>query len=250
MPTTTKRITKRTIVHETREEWLQAAVELLRPILSDVGHEFAKKVRIGCGYTQYGQRGNALATCAPSGLADDGVVEIIINTDQLNGVRVLAILLHELVHAGFDQGHRISNAHGKKFANICYAAGLKGKATATIESDDLAKVLASMISKTLGRWPSERGMGSGSLAKRSGDAGDAGDSSGGSGGSGAGPVPKGPPTQTTRMKKGECACGFTCRATQKQIAALVSGDKGSVGFCPTGCDQKVRTLLFAGIGVS
>jgi hypothetical protein len=239
MPTATKRITKRAIVHETREQWLQAAVELLRPILSNVGHEFAKKVRIGCGYTDGGRRSKAIGNCAPSGLCDDGVVEIIINTDQLNGVRVLAILLHELVHAGFDQGHRISNGHGKKFADICYAAGLKGKATATREGDDLAKVLASMISKTLGRWPSERGMGSGSLAKGSG---------GGDGDDG--PIVKGPPVQTTRMKKGECACGFTCRATQKQIAALVSGDKGSVGFCPTGCDQKVRTLLFAGIGVS
>ena len=240
MPTTTKRITKRTIVHQTREEWLQASVELLRPILSDVGHEFAKKVRIGCGWTGGGRRSKAIGTCSPSGLADDGVVEIIINTDQLNGVRVLAILLHELVHAGFDQGHRISNGHGKKFADICYAAGLKGKPTATREGDDLAKVFEGMISKTLGRWPSERGMGSGSLAKRLSGGGD-GDSV---------PVPKGPPVQTTRMKKGECSCGFACRATQKQIALLVSGDKGSVGFCPTGCDQKNRTLLFAGIGVS
>lgn len=134
-------------MHSTRETWLLAAVELLRPLLktSECELKAPVKVSIGVGTKK------AIGFCYNAECAHDKVTRHVFICARLTDTtEVLATLLHELVHAGLPDGVK----HGKPFRTVVRALGLAGKPTATYAEKDspLHKQLLE-IAEQLGEYP-------------------------------------------------------------------------------------------------
>ncbi|MDG4801752.1 SprT-like domain-containing protein [Micromonospora sp. WMMD980] len=183
-----------TTTYGTREEWLTAAVEAMRPLFAEVG-ETIPTVRVSVGWPGgKGKKNATIGQCWPTGLAGDKVAQIFISPVLDKPADILATLAHELVHAVDD----CANQHKGRFVKIAKAIGLTGKMTATVAGDELAGRLAA-IAKTLGDFPHGRlSLVSGSEKK-----------------------------QSTRMIKCECGdCGYTARTTRKWL------DEYGAPICP------------------
>lgn len=142
--------------YETREQWLVAATEALRPLIKSAGYTIPK-VRVSCGFpvtggTRRKNGGMTIGQCLMNCSAD-GHQAIFIHpvqdqpiTDEGRGV--LETLLHELLHACLppDAGHK------KPFARACKAVGLEGKPTQTVAGAKLIKTLREIADK-LGTYP-------------------------------------------------------------------------------------------------
>ena len=185
-------------MYETREAWLQAAVDQFRPWFAQEDAPLPE-IQVSVGVQS---RANTLATCwcAPvaEGEADPQVAHIFVTPaiDPETPTRLLDILLHELVHAaGFLAGFE---GHGKEFGALARALGLTGKMTATVASDELKERLVP-IAEVLGPFPHVK------LDPF---------------GSGLGP--SGKKKQTTRMVKACCeSCNYTVRLSRKWIEVAI-----------------------------
>jgi hypothetical protein len=198
-----------TQIHETREAWLVAAIEKLRPIIDSAielshQHEDAHlgSVRVSVGFATKSAR-VALGCCFGSDVSEDGDRQIYISPvigpgDVATRCGVLPTLLHELCHAALPEKCK----HGPWFKRLMVAVGLAGKATTTHASDEIMPKLTE-IAEALGDFPH---------AKLT-------------------PFKDKQP-QKTRMIKCECAsCGYVARTTQKWI------DKPGAPFCPCTGEQ-------------
>lgn len=175
--------------YTTREEWLEAAIEQLRPLFADAGAEIPR-VRVSVGWP--GGRGNKNAVIgqywAPSASADS-VAQIFISPVLDDSLRVLDVLAHELVHAV----DRNEHGHRGPFATLAKAVGLTGKMTATVASEELVVKLEGIVSE-IGVYPH--------AALRD-----------------ASQKAEGPKKQGTRMLKAECAhgSGYKVRLTRQWL---------------------------------
>lgn len=116
-------------MHTTREGWLLEAVgEIKSRMFDPLNLELPKIVRVSpgfCGGTK------AIGMCVKPECADDASTSMFVDPLLADPVEVLAVLIHELVHAhcfalGLDCGHK------GKFVKIIRELGLEGKPTATI----------------------------------------------------------------------------------------------------------------------
>lgn len=165
----------------TREEWLNKAAESLRNDFNAIGEDFGNP-RISIGFT--GSRSGLKAKGAAwhKEVSNDGTCEIFIAPHVQTQEDILAVLVHELVHAcGYMN-------HGKDFRRVAIAVGLTGKMTSTVASDALKERLNALIIE-IGQFP------------------------------GAALNPSAPrKKQGTRMLKMECqSCGFVARASRSAI---------------------------------
>ncbi len=195
--------------YKTREEWLTAATEALRPMFRGHGHE-VPPVRVSCGWPSTGgtsTKKRTLGQCWDKKMAADNTVPQIFISPWLSDLvgesrhGVLPTLVHELVHAVFG----CEESHGKKFGKLARELGLEGRLTATTAGDDLAARLE-ILAKELGDYPHSRLD-----------------------------LLRDPKTkkQTTRMVKCECPeCGYVCRTTRTWL------DKGTP-LCPCGGDDPI-----------
>lgn len=133
-------------VAKNREEWLDSAVALLRPLMEEhdcpefvdplVSVGWAKGARGGSkGFKTIGQCWNK------SQSGDKERSHIFISPELELPFEVLHTLLHEMVHAsvGTSCGHR------GPFRKLAVAVGLTGKMTATIPGKDLTETLHKML---------------------------------------------------------------------------------------------------------
>lgn len=179
--------------HETREQWLNAAIDLLRPVFQKrAGVRLPEKIRISCGWTSAGKRGKRIGECWGSKSSADGTFEMFISPILgSDDIQVLGVVTHEAVHAGVG----LEQKHGPVFKRAATAMGLEGKMTATTESDAFKKEIAAPLLKTLGKYPH--------AVLRGG-------------------LSSGPGKQTTRLLKVFCpGCDYTLRITQKWIDIAV-----------------------------
>lgn len=186
--------------HETREQWLNAAVELLRPIFKERAKiTLPKKIRISCGFPM--GRGTAIGQCWSKTASGDGTFEIFISPKLEDEMRVLGVTVHECVHAGVG----IDKKHGPVFKAGAAAMLLEGKMKATIEGDPFKQQIGRPVLKILGEYPHAELNGGQS---------------------------SGPGKQDTRLMKVYCpACDYKARITRKWIEV-------GVPFCPNeGCDD-------------
>ena len=134
--------------YSTREEWLQAAVLLLKETLFDPRELWLPPIlRVSTGFCG----GKAIGICVDPDCAKDGSTSIFIDP-QLgeDAVVVLATLLHEMVHASVG----IECKHKGKFVEVIRDLGLDGKPTATFAAKDseLYQTLVGLFVK-LGEYP-------------------------------------------------------------------------------------------------
>lgn len=133
----------------TREQWLLAAVELMRPHFKAAGYK-VPKVRVSCGWT-YSSTKTASGECWPAAAATDKTSQIFIGprkADAGGSDGLLETLVHEVCHASLPPG----SGHGPVFKKCALAVGLEGKMRSTTASAPLVKIFDGWIKK-LGKYP-------------------------------------------------------------------------------------------------
>lgn len=134
--------------HDTREAWLKAAaVETGKLVAEVVPTVPAFHVSVGFPKGHHG-RGRAIGQCWPGGSSADGSCHVFICPTLSGAVEVLAVLLHEQIHAtvGCEVGHRGA------FAKTCKKTGLVKPWTATTPGPELLPKLEA-IASGLGAYP-------------------------------------------------------------------------------------------------
>lgn len=174
--------------HPTRETYLQAATTHLAPLFAAQGFPLPP-VRASVGIPAGGAGGKLkrIGECWSNRASADNTTEIFICPSQSEPVQVLAILLHELIHAavGLECGHK------GPFKRVALALGLEGKMTATTPGEQLTRDLATLAA-SLGDYPHAALNTALSGRKKQG----------------------------TRMIKLVCDdCGWSCRTAQKNVDA-------------------------------
>ena len=185
--------------YTTREEWLEAAVALSKPIFEAVGYK-VPKVRVTCGWPSRGgtsAKKRTIGQCWDVSASSDGIHQIFISPwlmEVADDYGVLPTLIHEVAHAVVG----IENKHNKVFGKCARAIGLEGKLTSTFAGEALIATFK-QHAKKLGAYPHAK------LDPR------------------LSPVKK----QSTRMIKMECGdCGYVCRTSQKWL------DEAGAAHCP------------------
>jgi hypothetical protein len=177
-----------TNTYETREGWLNAAVNNLRPHYAEAAFPLPDKIRAAIGFPSTGRKGKRIAECWDPSASGDGYVEIFIIASYQDPVEILGFLCHELAHAAAPKGA----GHGPEFKKVALAVGLEGKMRQALPGLELKAQLFELAAK-LGPIPH-------SILDINGGASDK------------------PKKQTTRLVKCECPdCGYIVRTTQKWI---------------------------------
>ena len=149
-----------TQIFETREEWLQAAVDAQRDVFKERTGLAIPDVRAGIGYMSKGMRSKAVGeTLRPDAVAD-GRSEITIRIDQSDPETVLAILGHEIIHAvmnatGGDTRNPAKpskDGHGVRFREAFTRYGYSGDAK-MCEPGDALRAEYAALAKSLGNYP-------------------------------------------------------------------------------------------------
>ena len=167
----------------TREEWLNAAAQAIRPLFDEQGAAEYPRFRVSCGFPKGGRK--AIGQAWTPEASGDATAEVFISPklDNLTNFGVVDTLLHEMIHVvvGNEEGHK------GNFRKLAQALGLSGKMTATYAEGPLEDRLLQLVSP-LGTYPHAQ------LSQLS--------------------VPK----QSTRMKLCQCKnCGCKIRMTQKWL---------------------------------
>lgn len=209
-------------IYNTREEWLNAAIELIRvDYLTQVGI-ILPDIKVSMGWGPAVHPTNTIGVCTKPEAAEDGVAQLYVNPIKAKPRDILHILFHEVAHA-----YNWNADHGPEFKKITEQVGLTGKATEQVPSNELWKTIDEMC-ETLGDFPHSAikmisyTTPTGRTKTRPAAA---------------------KPTQTTRMKKIECPdCGMISRTSDKWIRLLEDkygeGFAGPCALC--GSDTEVR----------
>jgi SprT-like family len=188
---------------ETREQWLDRAIEMMRPEFAAAGAPLAENLAVSCSWPSGNPR-TVIGECWVAEASSRGYVEVFISPvlDQVAGLQgVLVTLLHELVHAAGRRGH------GKEFKALAVELGLTGPMTATVASSELLDFINWTLLPQLGQYPHGAITGRGEIVVPLTEPGDK-------------PIilrpDDRPKKQATRMLKAECPeCGYTIRLSKR-----------------------------------
>lgn len=173
-------------IYATREQWLNAFVLAMAPVVASHGYELPSNIRVSLGFASAGMRSKSIGECWAVDASADGHSEIFISPTLGGDVsRIADVVTHEVVHAIVGHGAK----HGRPFAKLAKALGLEGKMTATVAGLGWHE-WADPIIASLGDFPGAALTGK-SSAK---------------------------PKQSTRMVKATCnheGCGMILRTTRK-----------------------------------
>ena len=138
---------------KTREEWLNAAAKAMKPWLlaHPAGRDYEDPL-ISVGFPK-GSRGkstnNVIGQCWDKKTSEDKErAHIFVVPTLTDPIEVLAVLLHELVHAS------VGNEHGHRgpFKQLAVGLGLEGKMTATVPGETLT-IRLELLRRELGEYP-------------------------------------------------------------------------------------------------
>lgn len=107
----------------TREAWLLACADKLRPLFERAGAAWPK---FRVTMSEISQR-EIVGRCYSPRVSQDNTAEIVIRLDQTKPEKLAGILAHELAHASVGVAH----GHRRPFVRLVRAIGLDGKPTAT-----------------------------------------------------------------------------------------------------------------------
>jgi hypothetical protein len=170
---------------QTREQWMLAGIDALRPHFDAAGVTIPAHVRISTGWPGgKGTKAKTIGQCWASATVSDGTSAIFISPVLKDPVTILVTIVHELVHAVDD----CKSGHRGAFVKMAKAVGLMKPWTSTPPTPELVEVLKG-IAAGLGEFD----HGSISTSARKG-------------------------VQGTRMLKVEClTCGCVIRMTRKWL---------------------------------
>ncbi len=134
--------------HTTRESWLLAAVDLLRPVFLAKNHTIPSDVMVSCGFASTGTRSHHVGQCWSKRSSANDQNQIFISPALHEPVEVLDTLVHELVHAVDDCQHK----HGKEFKKIALSLGMKGPMRSADAGPELKETLK-QLAQQLGAYP-------------------------------------------------------------------------------------------------
>jgi hypothetical protein len=134
--------------YTTRESWLLAAVDLLRPFFLEKNHVIPADVMVSCGFASTGTRSHHVGQCWSKRSSANEQNQIFISPALHEPVEVLDTLVHELVHAVDDCQHK----HGKEFKKIALSLGMKGPMRSADAGPEL-KVRLEQLAQKLGAYP-------------------------------------------------------------------------------------------------
>jgi hypothetical protein len=173
----------------TREAWLLALVNELRPLFARRKAAIPRRVRVSVGWPSRkatSRTGRRIGECWAAEASTDGTPHVFVSPTLASGLEVAGVLVHELIHAHCGAGE----GHGRTFGRIARRLGLEGKLTATVPGPELRADLQALIAG-LGPYP-HAALNPGHGAER---------------------------RQSTRMVKLMCAsCGYSVRTTRKWLA--------------------------------
>lgn len=135
---------------QTRESWLEAAINVFRPRFVEVDYELPEKIHVSIGFPV----GNApenkviLAQTTAKFVSKDDVNHVFISPILSDPAEILRSLLHELIHVALDN----EDGHEKRFAEIATRFGFIGKMTETPVGPELAFEFV-VIAAELGDFP-------------------------------------------------------------------------------------------------
>jgi len=134
----------------TREEWLAAAINAVRPIFADVEWDLPDTIRVsvGFGYNGAAENKHILAQCWAKCTSDDDTNAVFVSPILGDAVDVLSAVMHELAHAADD----CKSGHRGDFKTIGEAIGLEGKPTQMLPGVALSATLITIV-ETLGAYP-------------------------------------------------------------------------------------------------
>jgi len=190
--------------YSTREEWLTAGIEEVRPLFDLAGKPLPKQIRVSCGFPSTALRSGAIGECWINSASADGTFEILIHPKLANPLKVFEVLVHELCHATSGAFN-----HGVNFQKIANTMHLKAIGSgrqpwkSTVGNDQFESIYSDIID-SLGEYPHAELKSDRQIKK-----------------------------QTTRLLKACCpSCGYTVRLTQKWA------DQG-LPTCPCGDDLAI-----------
>jgi hypothetical protein len=211
----------------TREGWLAQAVEALRPRFVEVGYPLPEVIHLSVGFA-WGAKAESrfiLGQTWRSDMSADGANHVFLAPMEADPARMLATLVHELVHVALD----CEDGHRGRFAEIATRLGLEGKLTEVHPNEVLAVELIT-IAAALGAFDHSALSVAGAVAERRGTP--------------DGPqVPDdeandkphtGPKKQTNRQLKMVAPCGYVIRTTRKWAAEGLPRCPHGDEFAPEG----------------
>lgn len=166
-----------------REEWLQLAVEELRPVFDMLGHPLPESIRVTCGFPSRHARSlnRAIGEHWSNKASSDSTHEILISPVVDDPFEVFGILVHELAHSATD-----GDGHKGRFPKLVKDLWLEGKPTATVVGEKFRDNFKEVV-ESLDAYPHSQ-LNIGTDRKK----------------------------QTTRMLKAEChVCGYVIRMSTK-----------------------------------
>ncbi|WP_095085287.1 transcription elongation protein SprT [Mesorhizobium sophorae] len=185
--------------HSSREAWLRAATNELRPYFAKLGLAIPEAIRFSIAFTSQGKKSKVAGEVWPASATDDGHCELIVRADFADPLDVLGILAHQLTHAALPPEAK----HGKLFRDAALRLGLEGQMRNALPGAALRERL-NELAGALGPLPHARlnfdrvTLSGIEVADR-------------------------PKKQTTRMLKAEClakGCGYTVRVAARWLADL------------------------------
>ena len=165
-----------------------AALRSVRAHIRDAANVgVPENTKVSCGFPGGGSARTRIGECwSPTASAGE-VNEIFISPVLSDANDVLAVLVHEAVHAAVG----VACGHKGEFRRVAIASGLVGKMTATTAGPELTALMGLWVDNGLGAYPHSAL----NLSDRK--------------------------KQTTRLIKCECGtCGYVVRTTAKWIDAL------------------------------
>ena len=135
-------------IHKTREEWLLAAVEAVRPLFTEKCHDLPMDCQVSCGFASTGTRSHHIGQCWSKESSTVDRNQIFISPALYEPVEVLDTLVHELVHAVDNCKHK----HGKEFKKIALSLGMVGPMRSAGAGPELKGKLEA-VAKQLGPYP-------------------------------------------------------------------------------------------------
>jgi len=140
----------RTTKYSTREAWLTAAINAVRPMFATAGYPLPRKVRVsvGFGYNSGAENKHILAQAWANFASADGTPAVFISPVIADAVDAFGALMHELVHVA----DNCESGHRGTFVKIGEAIGLEGKPTQMLPGIVLEAQLVTIVA-SIGTYP-------------------------------------------------------------------------------------------------